>query len=87
MGAVAGGDIGRIVMRQLRVAADRRIAAMTVGAAEHYRRRLVHRLLVALGVARDAAGALGLGGIPFLRSRRRRGANEAVVARHGLLAL
>jgi hypothetical protein len=86
MGAVAGGDIGRIVVRQRRVAGHPGIAAMTVGAAEHHGGRRMHGLLVAVGVAGDAARALGVGDVPFLGSRRRWGADQTVVARHRLLA-
>jgi hypothetical protein len=63
---VARGDVARVVVGQRGVAEDRRIAAMAVGAAEHDRRSRVHRLAVAVGVARDAAGALLLGGFPLL---------------------
>ena len=70
MRPVACSDIGRRVVRQAGVAADLRVAAMAVGAAQNDRGRAVHRLLVARRVAGDAARALRVGFRVALALRR-----------------
>ncbi len=86
MRLVASGDVSGVVVLKARIADDRRIPTVAVGAAEHHRRRLVHRLLVALDVARNAPGALRVRSLPFLSPRRGRRPHLAIVALHRLLA-
>ena len=58
--------IGETVLAPLVVADDRSITAMTIDATQHHSRGLVHRLLIAVGVATLAATAFGLCFVPGL---------------------